>query len=150
MPLSRSLALSMLLTAGAKFFGCEDGKLACHGPHEWCREQCSTLEHCQRLERRCDELKERHANYRQREKSRKTSQHRFWKKSRPVPDEEAEAGQVVTVPEVRPEPRPRDPPGFADDAYVELGSDPMAGGFLRKNENGRWDVWPRMGGKSFE
>ena len=43
-----------------------------------------------------------------------------------------------------------DPPGFKNDAYVELRSDPMAGGFLKKEAGGGWSVWPRMGGKSFE
>ncbi|CAK0792110.1 unnamed protein product [Prorocentrum cordatum] len=43
-----------------------------------------------------------------------------------------------------------DPPGFKNDAYVELRSDPMAGGFLQQEPGGGWSVWPRMGGKSFE
>jgi len=42
------------------------------------------------------------------------------------------------------------PADFADDVYVELKSDPMAGGFLKKGANGKWSVWPRMGGKSFK
>jgi len=42
------------------------------------------------------------------------------------------------------------PPGFKNDAYVELRSDPMAGGFLHQDSQGHWDVWPRMGGKSFK
>merc|ERR1719361_29973 len=44
----------------------------------------------------------------------------------------------------------RDPLGWKDDVYVELRSDPMAGGFLRKDSAGHWDVWPRMGGKTFQ
>jgi len=40
-------------------------------------------------------------------------------------------------------------PGFKDNAYVELRSDPTVGGFLQSNANGNWDVWPRMDGKTF-
>jgi len=43
-----------------------------------------------------------------------------------------------------------DLPGFKDNAYVELKSDPMAGGFLFKDPQGHWDVWPRMDGRSFD
>lgn len=64
----------------------------------------------------------------------------FWS-----PAGEASGPSPLAVP-----PKQHDSPGFRNDAYVELKSDPMAGGFLQKNADGHWDVWPRMGGRSFQ
>lgn len=158
MPLLKSVLLSVFLALATMllsgyFFGCEDGHLACHGPPEYCQGKCSTQEKCQELELQCNNMQDRHKQYRLREKHRKASLHKFWR-GRPVPNEKVDEITVSGRFEepVKPsEPaKLADPPGFKNDAYVELGSDPMAGGFLHKDENGHWDVWPRMGGKSFE
>jgi len=151
MPLLRSAALSALLAlapvpSSGSFFGCKDGKLECRGPDDWCQRQCGSQEECQKYASRCADLEARHAKYKAREERRKSSLHSFWRGN-------ADGDHVARAPAAATgssEAKPADPPGFKDDAYVELRSDPTAGGFLRRGGSGKWDVWPRMGGKSFE
>jgi hypothetical protein len=132
-------------------FGCRSGRLHCTAEEEWCEkkeEECSHVR-CKCIGSRSsctfDEASvfRRHGdacNLTVAATARSRAHHRFWSKQRAK-----QTAKKITASTIA-----KAPPGFKDDVYVELRSDPMAGGFLKKESGGSWSVWPRRGGKSFE